>query len=121
MPSKGIPERLSREIVREIERFALVQKQVVEIERERDLAATPCAATERKRHQLLRLKGTVESDPDCRLVYAGGQVFMVDAGVSIDLDALAIETAAAHHRSPPAPLRGRVGYCSLRVIRSPLG
>ena len=45
-----LPERLSREIVREIERFALVQKQVVEIERERDLAATPCAATERKRH-----------------------------------------------------------------------
>ncbi len=52
-----LPERLSREIVREIERLALVQKQVVEIERERDLAATPCAATERKRHQLLRLKG----------------------------------------------------------------
>jgi transposase len=52
-----LPERLSREIVREIERFALVQKQVVEIERERDFAPTPCSATERKRHQLLRLNG----------------------------------------------------------------
>ncbi len=52
-----LPERLSREIVRELERLALVQEQVVEIERERDLAPTPCAATERKRHQLLRLNG----------------------------------------------------------------
>jgi transposase len=52
-----LPERLSREIVREIERFALVQKQVVEIERERDFAPTPCSATERKRQQLLQLNG----------------------------------------------------------------
>ena len=29
----------------------------VEVERERDKAPTPCVATERKRHQLLRLKG----------------------------------------------------------------
>ncbi len=37
--------------------MALVQEQLREIERERDLAPTPCAATERKRHQLLNLKG----------------------------------------------------------------
>jgi hypothetical protein len=67
------------------------------------------------------LPAYVEGDPETALLFAGGAVFMVDAGVSIDLDALAIETAAAHHRSPPAPLRGRVGFCSLRVIRSPLG
>ncbi len=54
---RPLPERLSREIDREIERLALVQEQIVEVERERDLAPTPCAATERKRHQLLHLKG----------------------------------------------------------------
>ncbi len=54
---RPLPERLGREIVREIERFALVQKQVVEIERERDFAPTPCSATERKRKQLLQLNG----------------------------------------------------------------
>jgi transposase len=52
-----LPERLNREIGREIKRLALVQEQIVEIEHERDLAPTPCAATERKRHQLLCLKG----------------------------------------------------------------
>ena len=52
-----LPERLSREIVREIERLAVVQEQIAAIERERDLAPTPCAATERKRHQLLCLNG----------------------------------------------------------------
>ena len=52
-----LPKRLSQEIVREIERLALVQEQVVEIERERDLAPTPCATTEHKRHQLLHLNG----------------------------------------------------------------
>jgi transposase len=31
----------------------MVQKQIAEIERERDTAPTPCAATERKRHLLL--------------------------------------------------------------------
>jgi transposase len=54
---RPLPERLGREIAREIERLALVQAQIVEIERERDTAPTPCVATERKRHQLLRLKG----------------------------------------------------------------
>ena len=54
---RALPERLAREIAREIERLALVQAQIVEVERERDLAPTPCEATERKRHQLLRLNG----------------------------------------------------------------
>jgi len=54
---RRLPERLAREIAREIERLALVQAQLAEVERERDLAPTPCEATERKRHQLLRLKG----------------------------------------------------------------
>ncbi len=54
---RPLPERLGREITREIERLALVQEQLREIERERDLAPTPCQATERKRHQLLRLNG----------------------------------------------------------------
>ncbi len=54
---RPLPERLSREIAREIERLAQVQAQIVEIERERDNAPTPCEATERKRHDLLRLKG----------------------------------------------------------------
>ena len=54
---RALPERLGREIAREIERLALVQAQIVEIEHERDHPATSCVATERKRHQLLRLKG----------------------------------------------------------------
>ena len=54
---RPLPERLSREIAREIERLALVQEQIVEIERERDQALNPCEASERKRHDLLRLKG----------------------------------------------------------------
>lgn len=54
---RALPERLGREIAREIQRLALVQEQLREIERERDLAPTPCQATERKRHQLLRLNG----------------------------------------------------------------
>jgi transposase len=52
-----LPKRLGREITREIQRLALVQQQLVEVEHERDLAPTPCAATERKRHDLLRLNG----------------------------------------------------------------
>jgi hypothetical protein len=36
----------------------------------------------------------VESEPDYRLAYAGGAVYMVDVGVPIYLDALASETAA---------------------------
>ena len=54
---RPLPERLGREITREIARLAQVQAQITEIERERDLASTSCAATERKRHDLLRLKG----------------------------------------------------------------
>ena len=54
---RPLPKRLGREITREIERLALVQEQIVEIEHERDQAPTPCAATERKRHDLLRLNG----------------------------------------------------------------
>ena len=41
---------------REIQRLAMVQEQIAEIERERDAAPTSCEATERKRHLLLRLK-----------------------------------------------------------------
>ena len=54
---RALPKRLGREITREIERLALVQEQLVEVEHERDQAPTPCAATERKRHDLLRLNG----------------------------------------------------------------
>lgn len=54
---RPLPKRLGREITREIRRLALVQDQLREIERERDLAPTTCEATESKRHQLLRLKG----------------------------------------------------------------
>ncbi len=54
---RPLPERLGREITREIERLAQLQAQIVEIEGERDKAPTPCVATERKRHDLLRLKG----------------------------------------------------------------
>ncbi len=54
---RPLPERLGREIAREIERLAQVQTQIVEIECERDQASTLCATTERKRHDLLRLKG----------------------------------------------------------------
>jgi transposase len=54
---RPLPERLGREIAREIERLAQVQAQIVESEGERDSAPTPCAATERKRHDLLRLNG----------------------------------------------------------------
>ncbi len=44
--SRPVPERLGREITREIERLAQVQAHIVEIERERDKASTPCVATE---------------------------------------------------------------------------
>lgn len=54
---RPLPERLGREIAREIERLALVQAQIAAIERERDKAPTPCVATECKRYDLLRLKG----------------------------------------------------------------
>src|ERR1700686_2386756 len=51
-----LPPRLACEIAREIQRLAMVQEQIAKIERERDTAPTPCEATERKRHLLLRLK-----------------------------------------------------------------
>ncbi len=54
---RPLPERLGREITREIERLTQVQAQIVEIESERDRAPTLCATTERKRHDLLRLNG----------------------------------------------------------------
>ena len=54
---RPLPERLGREIAREIERLAQVQAQIVDIEHERDHPATSCVATERKRHDLMRLKG----------------------------------------------------------------
>jgi transposase len=54
---RPLPERLGREIIREIERLAQVQAQIVAVERERDHPATSCEATEVKRHDLLRLKG----------------------------------------------------------------
>ncbi len=54
---RPLPERLACEIARQIERLALLQEQLREIERERDLAPTPCPDTERKRRQLLRLDG----------------------------------------------------------------
>ena len=52
-----VPDRLGREITREIERLAQVQTQIVAVERERDHPVTSCEATEIKRHDLLRLKG----------------------------------------------------------------
>jgi transposase len=54
---RPLAKRLGREITREIDRLALVQEQLVETEHERDQAPTPCAATERKRRDLLRLNG----------------------------------------------------------------
>ena len=54
---RPLPERLGQEIAREIERLAQVQAQIVDIEHERDHPATSCVATERKRHDLMRLKG----------------------------------------------------------------
>jgi transposase len=51
-----LPPRLASEITREIRRLAMVQEQIAEIERERDVRPTSCEATERKRHLLLRLK-----------------------------------------------------------------
>jgi transposase len=54
---RPLPDRLGREITREIERLAQVQVQIVAVERERDHPVTSCEATEIKRHDLLRLKG----------------------------------------------------------------
>jgi transposase len=51
-----LPPRLAGEIAREIQRLAMVQEQIAEIERERDTAPTTCEATERKRALLSQLK-----------------------------------------------------------------
>jgi transposase len=51
-----LPPRLASEITREIQRLAMVQEQIAEIERERDVTPTSCEATERKRRLLLGLK-----------------------------------------------------------------
>src|ERR1700758_1683772 len=48
--------RLAAEIEREMKRFAMVQEQIDEIEKERDTAPTTCKETEKKRHLLLQLK-----------------------------------------------------------------
>jgi transposase len=52
-----LPPRLASEITREIARLALIQEQIVALERERDQAPTPCKATEKKRLQLMCLTG----------------------------------------------------------------
>jgi len=51
-----LPPRLAGEIAREIQRLAMVQAQIAEIERERDAAPTTCEATEGKRDLLSQLK-----------------------------------------------------------------
>ena len=53
---RALPPRLAREIAREIERLALVQQQIAAAEEERDKDVT-CKETEKKRLQLLALKG----------------------------------------------------------------
>jgi hypothetical protein len=54
---RPLPLRLASEITREIARLALIQEQIAALERERDLAPTPCKATEKKRVQLMSLNG----------------------------------------------------------------
>ena len=54
---RPLPDYLGREITREIERLTQLQVQIVETERDRDRPVTPCQETERKRHNLMRLKG----------------------------------------------------------------
>ena len=53
---RALPPRLAQEIAREIERLALVQQQIAAAEEERDKDVT-CKETEKKRLQLLALKG----------------------------------------------------------------
>jgi transposase len=54
---RSLPPRLAREIKREIDRLELVQQQIAAIEQERDENPTTCTQTEKKRAQLLLLKG----------------------------------------------------------------
>jgi len=53
---RPLPPRLAQEVAREIARLALVQQQIKAAEEERDKAET-CEQTEKKRFQLLALKG----------------------------------------------------------------
>jgi transposase len=53
---QSVHARLACEIAWEIQRLAMVQDQIAEIERERDAVPTSCEATERKRQLLLQLK-----------------------------------------------------------------
>jgi transposase len=54
---RPLPPRLAQEIKREIDRLALVQQQIAAIEEERDESPTTCKQTEKKRAQLLLLRG----------------------------------------------------------------
>jgi transposase len=54
---RPLPPRLAQEITREIERLGFVQQQIAAIEHERDESPTTCKETEKKRAQLLLLKG----------------------------------------------------------------
>jgi len=54
---RPLPPRLAHEIAREIDRLRLVQQQIAAIEQERDMSPTTCKETEKKRAQLLLLKG----------------------------------------------------------------
>ncbi len=54
---RPLPPRLTHEIAREIERLAMIQEQLAILERELVEAPTPCQASEKKRAQLLLLKG----------------------------------------------------------------
>src|SRR5271166_111385 len=54
---RPLPPRLAQEITREIERLGLVRQQIAAIEQERDESPTTCKETEKKRAQLLLLKG----------------------------------------------------------------
>ena len=89
---RPLPERLGREITREIERLTQVQAQIVEVESERDQASTSCATTERKRHDLLRLKGI---GPTFSAILAGK---FITGGSPIDDRSQAISAL------PPAPM-----------------
>ncbi len=54
---RPLPPRLTHEIAREIERLAMIQEHLAVVERELVEAPTPCQASEKKRAQLLLLKG----------------------------------------------------------------
>jgi len=67
---RPLPPRLAQEITREIERLGLVQQEIAAIEHERDESPTTCKETEKKRAQLLLLKGIGATGsavmPSCR-------------------------------------------------------